>query len=80
MLSRGETEREDEGWARIHAYRQLKHARMLRELATLRKNAELRSGSRGSQARKELLAFEKVVEEAKERYASDISSRSMLAR
>ena len=74
VLSRGDTEREDGGWTQIHAYRQLKYARMLRELAVIRKNAELKSGSRGFQARKELLAFEKVVEDAKEKYASDLSS------
>ena len=67
MLSRGENESEDGGWAPIYAYRQLKYTRMLRELAVMRKNAELKSGSRGFQARKELLAFEKVVEDAKEK-------------
>ena len=75
MLSRGDTEGEDGGWGQIHAYRQLKYARMLRELAVMRKNAELKSGSRGFQARKELLAFEKVVEDAKKKYASDLSMK-----
>ena len=42
--------------------------RMQRKLAILQKNAALRSGSRGSQARKELLTFEKQVEEAKKKY------------
>jgi hypothetical protein len=66
VLSRGEDEG-DGGWAHIRAYRQLKYTQMQRQLAGLQKNAALRSGARGSQARKELLAFEKRVEEAKEK-------------
>ena len=74
MLSRGETKSGNGGWDQIQAYRQLMYARMRRKLAALQKNAALKSGSRGSQARKELLAFEKLAEEAKERYVSNISS------
>ena len=47
---------------------------MRRKLAALQKNAALKSGSKGSQARKELLAFEKRAEEAQERYMSNTSS------
>ena len=68
MLSRGESKSGHGGWDQIQAYRELKYDRMRRKLAVLQKNAALRSGSRGSQARKELLAFEKRVEEVKERY------------
>ena len=70
VLSRGENSSDDGGWDQIRAYRELKYDRMLRKLAVLQKNAALRSGSRGSQARKELLTFEKNVEEAKEGYTS----------
>ena len=49
--------------------------RMRGKLALLQKMATLRSGARGSQARKESLAFEKQVEEAKEKYATDECSR-----
>ena len=70
VLSRGENNIDDGGWDQIRAYRKLKYDRMLRELAVLQKSAALRSGARGSQARKELLAFEKKVEEAKEEYTS----------
>lgn len=76
MLSRGETKSGDGGWDQIQAYRQLKNYRMRRKLAVLQKNAALKSGSRGSQARKELLAFEKRVEKTKERYMSKISSKN----
>lgn len=64
----GEDERE---WLQIRAFRRLHYSRMRRQLAELRKNATLRSGSRGSQARKDLLAFEKRVAEAEERYERD---------
>lgn len=57
-----------EEWAQIRSYRQLQYTRMEKKLAELQKNAALRSGARGSQARKELLAFEKEVAEAKKRY------------
>ncbi|KAL8830870.1 MAG: hypothetical protein Q9191_001195 [Dirinaria sp. TL-2023a] len=56
-----------EEWVRIRSYRRLQYTHMQRELAELEKNAALRSGARGSQARKELLAFEKQVAEAKRR-------------
>lgn len=74
MLSRGETKSGDGGWDQIQAYRQLKYDRMQRKLAALQKNAALKSDSRGSQARKELLATEKGAKEAKERHMSNISS------
>lgn len=67
-LSRGGTEDNDNGWAQIQAYRRLQYNRMQRQLAELQKNAGFKSGARGSDARKELLYFEKRVVEAKERY------------
>lgn len=43
----------------VRAWRQVRHARMQKRLFVLDKMARLRSGARGSQARKELIAFEK---------------------
>ena len=45
----------------IRALRRVKHERLQRRLFVLDKNARLRSGARGMQARKELVAFEKEV-------------------
>ena len=72
VLSRNKDKDGDEGWGQIQAFRQLKYDRMRRKLAGLPKMAALRSDSRGSQARKELHAFEKRVEEAKTRFASSL--------
>lgn len=68
VLSRGVNNNDEGGWDQIRAYRELKYDRMRRKLAVLQKSAVLRSGARGSQARKELLTFEQKVEEAKEEY------------
>ncbi|KAI9693907.1 MAG: hypothetical protein M1822_003178 [Bathelium mastoideum] len=57
-------------WTQIRAYRQLQYNRMLKELTDAQKNASLRSGARGAQARKVLLALEKRVEDAKQRIDS----------
>jgi len=51
----------------LRAYRRLLYTRLQRQLAEAQKNAALRSGARGSQARKELIVFEKKVEEARNR-------------
>jgi hypothetical protein len=58
---------DDREWFQVWAFRRLHYSRMQRQLAELRKNATLRSDSRGSQAHKDLLAFEKRVAEAEER-------------
>ncbi|KAK3997790.1 putative ABC ATPase [Cladorrhinum sp. PSN332] len=54
----------------LRAYRRLLYTRLQRQLGEAQKNAALRSGARGSQARKELIAFEKKVEEARNRAES----------
>ncbi|RDA96094.1 hypothetical protein CP533_1710 [Ophiocordyceps camponoti-saundersi (nom. inval.)] len=48
----------------VRALRALKHERLQKRLFLLDKEARLRSGARGSQARKALVAFEKVVAES----------------
>ncbi|RCI09677.1 hypothetical protein L249_3789 [Ophiocordyceps polyrhachis-furcata BCC 54312] len=48
----------------VRALRALKHERLRKRLFLLDKEARLRSGARGSQARKALVAFEKVVAES----------------
>lgn len=53
-----------EGLAAVKALRKVKHERLQKQLFVIDKNARLRSGARGSQARKELIAFEKVVAES----------------
>lgn len=53
-----------EGLAAVKALRKVKHERLQKQLFVFDKNARLRSGARGSQARKELIAFEKVVAES----------------
>ncbi|KAK4147276.1 putative ABC ATPase [Dichotomopilus funicola] len=52
---------------RLRAYRRLLYTRLARELTEAQKNAALRSGARGSQARKDLITMEKKVEEAHNR-------------
>lgn len=53
-----------EGLTTVKALRKVKHERLLKRLFVIDKNARLRSGARGMQARKELIAFEKVVAES----------------
>jgi ATPase subunit of ABC transporter with duplicated ATPase domains len=53
-----------EGLAAVKALRRVKHERLLKQLFVVDKNARLRSGARGMAARKELIAFEKVVAES----------------
>jgi len=52
----------------IRSYREVRHNQLKRELVQVQNIASLRSGSRGLQARKELIAFEKKVEESKRLY------------
>lgn len=54
--------------APIRALRRLKHERLQKKLFRLDKDARLRSGARGIQARKALVAFEKVVAESSTLY------------
>ncbi|KKZ61564.1 hypothetical protein EMCG_00547 [[Emmonsia] crescens] len=64
VLSHALEETEDP-WEPVQAIRQLRHEKVERELFLAQKNASLRSGSRGMQARKDLKAVEnKVVESA----------------
>lgn len=48
----------------MQAIRQLRHEKVERELFLAQKNASLRSGSRGMQARKDLKAVENKVAES----------------
>ncbi|KAG5999829.1 hypothetical protein E4U43_001835 [Claviceps pusilla] len=48
----------------VRALRSLKHDRLKKRLLQLDKDARLRSGARGKQARKALVAFEKVITES----------------
>jgi hypothetical protein len=50
--------------APVHALRQVRHERLQRQLFEVEKNARLRSGARGAQARAELIAFEAQVAQA----------------
>ena len=54
--------------APIRALRRLKHERLQKKLFQLDKDARLRSGARGMQARKALVAFEKVVADSSTLY------------
>lgn len=53
-----------DSYAPVRALRQLKHNRHQQRLFRLDKDARLRSGARGMQARKALVAYEKVVAES----------------
>jgi hypothetical protein len=50
----------------VQALRQVRYERMKKQLFEVEKNARLRSGARGAQARAELIAFEAQVAQAKE--------------
>ncbi|KAK3358576.1 putative ABC transporter [Lasiosphaeria ovina] len=66
-LTRIEPRGDNEELGQLRAYRRLLYTRIQRQRIEAQKNAALRSGARGSQARKELIAFEKRVEEARDR-------------
>ncbi|KAK2613708.1 hypothetical protein N8I77_000600 [Diaporthe amygdali] len=71
-----------EGLTTVKALRKVKHERLLKRLFVTDKNARLRSGARGMQARKELIAFEKVVAEStalQEQKYEEISSETLEA-
>jgi ATPase subunit of ABC transporter with duplicated ATPase domains len=56
-------------YAPVRAFRQVMHQRLEKQLFEMDKDARLRSGARGLQARKALTAFEKKVEESAARLA-----------
>lgn len=51
-------------YAPVRTLRQLKHEKHQERLFKLQKEASLRSGARGLQARKALVAYEKVIAES----------------
>ena len=51
-------------FAAVKAFRQVRHERLRRELFEVQKAARLRSGARGSDARKTLIAYEKKFEDS----------------
>jgi ATPase subunit of ABC transporter with duplicated ATPase domains len=51
-------------YAPVHAIRQVRHEKLKKQLFEKDKDARLRSGARGMQARKALIAFEKTVAES----------------
>ena len=53
-----------DGLAAVRSLRKVRHQRLQKQLFVLDKDARLRSGARGMQARKALLAFEKEVAES----------------
>lgn len=59
MLSAGVNSPDSDG--ALRALRKLRHERMLKRLFVLDKDARLRSGARGLQARKALVEYEKAV-------------------
>ncbi|KAL2278615.1 hypothetical protein FJTKL_14334 [Diaporthe vaccinii] len=71
-----------EGLAAVKALRKVKHERLQKQLFVVDKNARLRSGARGMQARKELIAFEKIVAESaalQEQKDEEISNETLEA-
>ncbi|KAL2121491.1 hypothetical protein VTJ04DRAFT_5518 [Mycothermus thermophilus] len=68
--------------ATVHALRSLRHERMLKRLFVLDKDARLRSGARGLQARKALVEYEKAVAKSaqlKDQPAEEISPETLQA-
>ncbi|KAK0701733.1 putative transporter protein [Lasiosphaeria miniovina] len=70
----------DEPYGALRALRQLRHTRMLKHLFVLDKDARLRSGARGLQARKALVEHEKAVAQSaalNEQADADISADTL---
>ncbi|CAK7267974.1 hypothetical protein SEPCBS119000_002822 [Sporothrix epigloea] len=63
----------NDAYAALRALRKLRHDRLQKRLFVLDKNARLRSGARGMQARKALTALEKSVAEATASWQQDDS-------
>ena len=59
-----------DGLGAVRSLRKVRHQRLQKQLFVLDKDARLRSGARGMQARKALLAFEKEVAESAALYVS----------
>ncbi|KAM7203500.1 hypothetical protein V8F33_002120 [Rhypophila sp. PSN 637] len=70
----------DNPYGALRALRKVRHERMQKRLFVLDKEARLRSGARGSQARKALLEYEKAVAEsaARNEEAGDVISPETL--
>ncbi|KFA50725.1 hypothetical protein S40293_07842 [Stachybotrys chartarum IBT 40293] len=69
-------------YAPVQALRSIQHERLLKRLFIHEKDARLRSGARGLQARKALVAFEKIVAESNAKLqqpAEDISTEALQA-
>lgn len=73
-LLTGAPGKSDDASSHVRRYRQLKYDRLSKELLEVQNNAHRRSGARGLQARKDLIAFEKEVEAAKEALQEDIDA------
>ncbi|KFX92594.1 hypothetical protein V490_05303 [Pseudogymnoascus sp. VKM F-3557] len=72
VLAGTDADRED-AISQVQRYRQMRYNRLNRELLEVQNNAYRRSGARGSQARKDLIAFEKEVAEATEKLEEEIT-------
>lgn len=59
-------------FAPVQALRQLQHDKRLKQLHIHEKDAKLRSGARGSAARKALVAYEKVVADSEATYVHSV--------
>ncbi|EAQ87279.1 hypothetical protein CHGG_03898 [Chaetomium globosum CBS 148.51] len=69
-----------DAYGALRSLRKLRHARMLKRLFVLDKDARLRSGARGMQARKALVEYEKAVAESaalNEQSTDDISPETL---
>ena len=72
MLSDGVNSSENP-YNALRALRKVHHERMQKRLFILDKDARLRSGTRGLQARKALVEYEKAVAESAARFVSPLS-------
>ena len=61
---------DEDDLGRLRAYRRFKHEQLQEQYLDVEKNARLRSGARGSQARKDLISFEKRLAESENRSAT----------
>jgi hypothetical protein len=64
VLATGTTSSADDPYAALRALRKVRHERMQKRLFVLDKDARLRSGARGLQARKALVEYEAAVAES----------------
>lgn len=66
-------EKSGDPYAPVRALRKVRHDRLKKQLFEMDKDARLRSGQRGFQARKALTAFEKIVEESTVKFEQEDS-------